>query len=197
VALKDFESVQVRTRAEWREWLQSNHTQTQGIWMVTFKKSSGEPQVTYAEIVEEALCFGWIDSRAGTVDENRTKLMLSPRRSGSAWSKLNKERVARLIDAGLMTQAGLAKIDEAKRDGAWSALDEVDAMTIPPDLASAFDAAPAEACTHWDRFSPSSRRMILNWIRQAKRPETRARRIAETVELAGRNIRATFPADRA
>ncbi len=192
-----FERVEIRTREQWRAWLTANHGRTESIWLVTFRRGSGEPSLPYDDIVEEALCFGWIDGRAGKLDDRRRMLLLSPRRRGSGWSKLNKERIERLAAAGLITPAGLAKIEAAKADGSWSLLDEVDALIVPPDLEAAFASAEPQARAAWDGFSKSSRRAILDWLRQARRPETRARRIEETVAMAARGLRANFPADRA
>lgn len=185
----DFERVQVASRAEWRSWLEANHKQTASIWLVTFKKSAGDRHLPYNQIVEEALCFGWVDSLPRKLDEMRTMLLLSPRKTGSAWSKANKERVERMIAAGLMTTAGRRKIDRARADGSWSMLDEVDALLIPGDLERAF-ARFLPARTNFEAFPPSTRRGILEWIKQAKRPETREKRVLQTAELAAKNVRA-------
>ncbi len=139
--------------------------------------------------MEEALCFGWIDSTARTLDDERTMQWFAPRKPRSGWSTPNKERVARLITTGLLAPAGLAKIDAAKQDGSWSALDAVEALEVPPDLGAALAANPA-AQQHWDAFPRSVKRGILAWIATARRPETRARRVAETARLAADNIRA-------
>lgn len=184
-----YQKVQVTSRKEWRAWLEANHTQTESIWLVTFKKSSGQPHLSWSESVDEALCFGWIDSRAAKLDDQRSMLIFSPRRKGSAWSKINKDKIERLTAAGLLHPAGQAKVDRAKADGSWTALDEVEALVIPPDLTNAL-AANADAAKNFEAFSRSSKRGILDWIRSAKRPETRARRIAETAELAARNKKA-------
>lgn len=183
----DAEHVEAKTRQEWRRWLEKNHGQTEGVWLVTYKKSTGIGDLDYARAVEEALCFGWIDSRPGKVDNQRSKLWMSPRKPRSAWSRLNKQRVARLQQQGLMAEAGLRMVDLAKRSGTWHALDEVEAMKLPPDFAAALQAnKPAEK--HFHAFPPSAKKGILQWIASAKRAETRARRIAQSVELAGRNI---------
>lgn len=143
----------------------------------------------YAEAVEEALCFGWIDSRPNALDAERAMQLFTPRRAKSPWSRLNKERVARLIRDGRMAPAGLAAVEAARRDGSWDAYDVVEALTIPDDLARAL-AANAEAEMNFTAFSASSKKNILWWIASAKRPETRARRVAETVELAAQNRKA-------
>ena len=185
-------SVHCQTRAEWRAWLAEHHATTSGVWLVTFKKASGQPAPTYDDIVEEALCFGWVDSRPGKLDAARTMLYFSPRKPKSGWAKPNKIRVEKLIAAGLMTPAGLAAIDAAKKNGAWTLLDEVEAMTMPPDLAKALKTNPT-AKKHFDAFPPSVRKAIFQWVILAKRPETRARRVAETVAQAVKNVRANQP----
>ena len=177
------------SRAEWRRWLEQHHTRTEGVWMISFKRATGKPRVEYDEAVEEALCFGWIDSKGGKIDDERTMLWFAPRNKRSGWSRPNKERIERLITAGLMAPAGLAKIAAAKEDGSWSALDAVEALELPPDLDAALAANPA-ARQYWDAFPRSVKRGILEWIANARRPETRARRVEETVRLAADNIRA-------
>jgi uncharacterized protein YdeI (YjbR/CyaY-like superfamily) len=176
------------SRAEWRAWLERNHDSAPGVWVVTYKKGSGGPHVPYAEIVEEALCFGWIDSKGNTVADERSKLLLTPRKAGSGWSRVNKERIERLLASGVMTSAGLARIEAARADGSWSALDDIEAMVVPPDLDAALRADPA-ATEGWERFAPSVKKQLLAWVTSAKRAETRAKRVAETVAGAreGRN----------
>jgi uncharacterized protein YdeI (YjbR/CyaY-like superfamily) len=185
------------SRAEWRAWLGGNHVSAPGVWVVTYKKGSGKPHLPYAEIVEEALCFGWIDSKGNKVDDERTKLLVTPRKPGSGWSRPNKERIERLLASGLMTPAGLAKIEAARADGSWSALDDIEAMIVPPDLDAALRANPV-ALAGWERFAPSVKKQLLGWVTFAKRPETRAKRIAETVMGAdeGRNPIAYVPKEK-
>jgi len=175
-------------RAGWRSWLVANHATSSGVHLVSWRTGSGRTSVPYADAVEEALCVGWIDSVGGKLDEERGLQWFSPRRSKSGWARSNKERVERLIAAGQMLPAGLAAIDEAKRNGTWTLLDDVENLVVPDDLAAALAAHPP-AREHWDAFSRSPRRAILEWIAQAKRPETRARRIAEAAENAARNER--------
>ena len=173
-------------RAGWRAWLVTNHASSSGVHLVSWRRGSGHSSVPYEEAVEEALCVGWIDSVAGRLDEQRALQWFSPRRPGSGWARTNKGRVARLIADGRMLPAGLAVIEEAKRYGSWTRLDDVENLVVPEDLAAALEAAPP-ARQHWDAFSRSPRRALLEWIGQAKRPETRAARIAETVAHAARN----------
>ena len=182
-------SIHPKSRAEWRKWLAENHTRTQGIWLISYKKATGKSRFDYGESVEEALCFGWIDSKPGKLDEERSMLWFAPRKAGTGWSKLNKERVDKLIESGLMAPAGLAKVEAAKKDGSWNALDAVDALEIPPDLAKAFSRNKT-AKAYFDTFPRSVKRAILEWIINAKKPETRAKRIEETVAKAEQNIRA-------
>lgn len=177
------------TRDEWRAWLEKNHTRTEGVWLVTYKKASGKPRVGYEEAVEEALCFGWIDSKANKLDDERSMLWMSPRKPRTGWARTNKERIERLIASGRMTAAGLAKIQAAKQDGSWNALDAAEALEIPPDLEKAL-AEHGAARQNFEAFPPSTKKGILTWIGTAKKPETRAKRVEETARLAAENIRA-------
>lgn len=182
--------VLVCSRAEWRRWLAAHHAQSASIWLVFPKKAATAfVDLGYDAIVEEALCYGWVDSLPRKRDADFTMLRISPRGRGSAWSKVNKERVARLVKSGRMTPAGLAKIEAAKEDGSWSALDAAEALEMPTDLARAL-ARNAAARRNFAAFPPGVRKNILTWIGAAKRPETRAARVAETVRLAADNVRA-------
>lgn len=188
---EDLPRIEVNSRADWRAWLAAHHTQATSVWAVTWKKESGGPYVAYGELRDEALCWGWIDSLRRTVDDKRTRLLMTPRRPGSRWSAINKARIDALTEAGLMQPAGLEIVARAKADGSWSALDEVETLAVPDDLKRALeDTGATEA---FAGFSASSRRGILNWIISAKRPETRARRVAETARLAALGLRVNFP----
>ena len=178
-----------KSRAEWRKWLDDNHTRTEGIWLVSYKKATGKPRFDFNEAVEEALCFGWIDSKGGKVDDERSMVWFTQRKQKTGWSKVNKDRIEKLIIAGLMSAPGLAKVEAAKKDGSWNALDAVEALEIPPDLEKAF-SKNATAFQYFEAFPRSAKRAILVWISSAKKPETRAQRIAETVTKAAQNIRA-------
>jgi uncharacterized protein YdeI (YjbR/CyaY-like superfamily) len=178
-----------QTRAEWRAWLLEHFEQKTGVRLVFDKKSSGSRLLSYNDQVEEALCFGWVDSKPGKFDEHHSMLYFSPRKAKSGWSKPNKERIERLLEQGLMTPAGLAKIEAAKKDGSWEKLDGVEALEIPDDLQKAL-AGFSSATANFKAFPPSAKRGILEWIVQAKKPETRAGRIEETARLAEQNIRA-------
>ena len=187
--IDDAPRVQADDRATWRAWLEANHATETGAWLVTWRRGNG-PVLDYGEAVEEALCFGWVDSRGGKVDEQRTKLYFAPRKAKSPWSASNKARVERLIAAGLMRPAGLAAIDRAKENGSWSVLDEIERGIVPPDLIAALAAHPP-AAERFAAFPWSARREILVWIGSAKRAATRAARITETAIRAARNERAT------
>jgi uncharacterized protein YdeI (YjbR/CyaY-like superfamily) len=177
------------TRAQWRSWLAAHVDDEQGVWLVSWKKATGKPFVRYDEVVEEALCFGWVDSKPATLDDERAMLWIAPRKKGSAWSRPNKERVHRLTVAGLMSERGLAAVARAQQDRTWSALDEVEDPVEPDDLRAALDADPA-ARTAWDAFPRSAKRGILEWIVQAKKPETRQARVSTTVAEAHEGRRA-------
>lgn len=186
---KHLPQVEVASRAELRAWLERHHTTSGSIWLVTWKKAHRERHVGYDAIVEEALCFGWVDSLPRKLDEDRSMVLLSPRKRGSAWSAANKARIERLIAARLICDAGLAAVQAAQRDRSWNFLDDVERLVVPDDLAAALDAYPA-AREHFARFPPSTRRGILEWIKKGKTPATRARRIGETARLASEGRRA-------
>ena len=195
VGATDRKQVHPKTRAEWRRWLEKNHDSSPGVWFVSYKKTTGKPRVEYEDAVEEGLCFGWVDSQARSLDDERSMLMFTPRKPTSGWSKTNKDRVARLIKDKKMTRAGLEAIAVAKKNGSWTALDSVEALEAPPDLRKAL-AANTKAKKNYEGFPPSSKKIILAWIATAKRPETREKRIGETVRLAGQNVRANHREER-
>ncbi|MGD1884870.1 MAG: YdeI family protein [Paracoccaceae bacterium] len=182
------EQVEVISRAELREWLSVNHGRHDGVWLVSHKKVSPN-YLPYDDLVEECLCFGWVDSLPRALDDKRSMHYIAPRKPSSAWSKVNKTRVTSLIERGLMAPPGLALIEKAKEDGAWSFLDDVDNGIAPPDLLEELSKFP-NAQRHFDAFPPSSKKIILEWIKMAKRPETRTKRIQDTAEKAERNERA-------
>jgi uncharacterized protein YdeI (YjbR/CyaY-like superfamily) len=181
--------VTVESRAALRSWLKSNAAKSPGAWLVTHKKVSGTKHVPYDEIVEELICFGWVDSLPRALDDKRSQLYIAPRKSGSAWSAANKARAEKMIALNLMTAAGLRQIEIAKTNGKWDFLTDVQQGIVPEDLAKAFRAHKASAA-NFDAFPPSVKRGILEWIKQAKKPETRAKRVEETARLAAENIRA-------
>lgn len=181
--LAELPLVPAASRAEWRQWLLANHATAPGAWLVYHKKGSGQPSITWAEAVEEALCFGWIDSKAVTIDAQRYKQVFTPRKPRSVWSKINKGYVERLEAAGLMMPAGLRAVEAAKQNGSWTAIDSSENLEVPADLAEAL-AADAEADRNFAAMSPSRRKMALYNLLAAKRPETRAKRIVAILEQA-------------
>jgi uncharacterized protein YdeI (YjbR/CyaY-like superfamily) len=182
-------SVHPGSRALWRAWLMEHHNRTEGVWVIRNRKAADGTGVSVDDLVEEALCFGWIDSLPRKLDETRTMLYFAPRKRGSNWSALNRRRAERMIAEGWMSAAGMEKILAAQADGSWFALNDVDALVTPPDLAEALEARPP-AREHFDAFPVSVKRGILEWILNAKRPETRQKRVQETAELARENVRA-------
>jgi uncharacterized protein YdeI (YjbR/CyaY-like superfamily) len=187
----EYEQFYAPNRAAWRAWLEEYHQSVKGIWLVYFKKESGKTRVFYDDAVEEALCFGWIDSVVKKIDDDSYQQLYTPRKKSSNWSKLNKERVERLVEQGLMREAGLRMITLAKESGKWDALNDVEELRVPDDLQALFDQNP-DAMRYWEAFSRSSRRGILEWILNAKRPETRQKRLEETVQMAAKNLRVIF-----
>ncbi len=173
---------------QWRAWLTRHHATSRGVWLTTWKKGRG-PYVPMSDLVDQALCFGWVDSQPRSLDADRSQRLLTPRRPGSNWSRINKQRVDRLTKAGLMAPSGLAVVEASHQDGSWTALDEVEQLTEPDELRSALDARPA-ARRHWDGFPRSTKRAILEWIGNAKTPATRDKRITTTVREAAQGRRA-------
>ncbi len=188
--MRDRIQVEVRSRDAWRAWLEAHHAAQPGAWVVYRRKAAMEPgDPTYDDLVEEGLCFGWVDSRPGAVDDARTRLYFAPRKAGSGWATTNKARIEALAEAGLMAPAGQAVVDRAKADGSWTRIDGSEAAEEPPDLHAAFARYPGSQA-RWDAFPRGVRRAILQWIEQARSSETRAARIEETASLAARNERA-------
>ena len=179
--------VRPKSRKAWRGWLEKNHASSAGVWLVYAKRHSGLPSLTYNDAVEEALCFGWIDSKINPIDDVFYMQIFTPRKPKSVWSALNKKRVERLLAAGLMTAAGLVAIKAAKDSGTWDATKQVEEMTIPPDLAKAIKANP-EASRNWASYSPSRRKGVLYRLAGARRPDTRARYLQEIIENMARNM---------
>lgn len=185
------EHVYAETVEQWRAWLMAQHSRPTGTWLVSWRKQAHKPRMMYDETVEEALCFGWIDSKSGRLDADREMLWFAPRRKGSGWSRSNKERILRLEADGRVTDAGRAIVTQAKADGTWTLLDEVEDLIVPKDLAKAFEARPGSRA-EWESFPRSVKRSILEWIVVAKREETRRKRIEETAVLAQRGERANL-----
>lgn len=189
MGLREREHLEFKDRTELRSWLADNGQSSPGIW-VLFHRTAGEGRgLRYDDVVEEALCAGWVDSTVRRLDDGGTELLLTPRHQNSTWARSNKARVARLIDAGLMTTPGYRAIDVAKGNGSWGALDAVERGEVPDDLAEALDAVPA-ARDFFEALPPSARRMHVWFVVSAKRLETRARRIAAVVSAAAEGRRA-------
>jgi uncharacterized protein YdeI (YjbR/CyaY-like superfamily) len=189
-ALDDGERVRAEDAVAWRAWLQENHTRAHGAWLLRTRTGSTEVLIDYEPAIEQALCFGWVDGPIRTFDELSAGLWFSPRRPQSVWAASNKARVERLEAAGLMTDAGRLAIAKARANGSWSVLEGPEAGIEPPELTAALDAVPA-ARAAWDAFPPSARKLGLTNVAMAKRPETRAARIAKLVADAASGIRPT------
>jgi uncharacterized protein YdeI (YjbR/CyaY-like superfamily) len=170
-------------REEWRAWLENNHDTSTGVSVVTRKKNSPGKGVTYEEAVEEAIAFGWIDSRVNKLDEKSFLQLYTPRKPGSIWSKSNKARVARLTEQDRMAPSGVEKVAAAKRDGSWSRLDRVEAGRIPADLRLAMRAEPP-AEKNFKALPVSVKKQVIFWVESARRPDTRETRIMKVVEAA-------------
>jgi uncharacterized protein YdeI (YjbR/CyaY-like superfamily) len=187
IATSSFKKVQVTSAEQLRQWLLTHHEQQESVWLVTYKKHVATRYVSVQEVLDELLCFGWIDGLRRVLDTDRTMQLISPRRT-QVWAKTYKIRAARLITEGRMEPSGLASIADAKQTGLWSAMDDVDALLMPSDLTNALRKFRG-ATANFAAFSKSSRRNVLRWIKNAKAPETRARRIAQTAELASKGLK--------
>ena len=187
VKTENFEKLEVTSAQQLRDWLEVHHAQSESVWLVTFKKHSGEKYVSIPEVLDELLCFGWIDGLRRKLDEERTMQLIGPRRV-QHWAKSYKDRVVRLQLEGRMRPAGLKAIEESKRNGLWEVMEDVDALETPDDLLEAL-LANSPAVDHFERFPASSKRFILRWIKLAKTPETRSKRIETTALLAAQNKR--------
>ena len=176
-------------RKEWRNWLSKHSGSSTNVWLIIYHKKSSTPSLSYDEAVEEALCFGWIDSKPNKRDEESYYLFFAQRKPKSNWSAANRDRAEKMIKLKKMTASGLAMIELAKKTGTWLALEKVQASVLPDDLKKAL-AKNKPAKEHFDKFPPSSKRIILEWILNAKKEETRLKRITETVELAAKGIKA-------
>ena len=178
MAAADYPRVHLKTAAELRRWLATNHAKAPGLWLVSYRPSTGKPAIAYDDAVREALCYGWVDSVVKPLDAERVISLYTPRRPGSAWSRSNKERVADLIKNGRMRPAGLAKIEQAKRDGTWTLLDSVERLEIPADLRRALGASGMKK---FDALTPGKKKEHLAALVTAKKPDTRTKRIADVV----------------
>ena len=176
------------SRQHLRNWLEENHLSKPAVWLVLYRKKASVPSVSWSELVDEALCFGWIDSVRRTIDNERFMQFLSPRKPKGTWSKINKEKIIQLSAAGLMTEAGLQAIEKAKQNGSWSTLDAIDDMIIPADLEEALEANIV-AGEYFQSLSKSSKKIILYWLGSAKQTETRQKRLGEIIESANERVK--------
>lgn len=181
--LDDAELVQPKSRAVLRRWLTKHHDTSPGVWIVSFTKASGKPQLDYEDIVLELLCFGWVDSTARKIDAERSAIYCAPRKKGGTWAATNKARIKRLEAEGLLTPAGRAVITQAKRDGSWTILDGVEALEVPDDLAAAFKQHP-DAAARYESLGKGAKKQVLWSVISAKRPETRAARVERVIQRA-------------
>lgn len=177
-----------KNQTEWRKWLQENHISKQDVWLVYYKKKSEIESISWSEAVDEALCFGWIDSKRISIDKDISHQFFSKRKPKSTWSKINKNKVQVLIEKGLMTEAGLKCIETAKTNGSWTILDEVEELIVPSDLEIEFDKKP-NSKEFFNNSSKSFKKMILYWLVSAKTIETRQKRITEIIESAEQNLK--------
>ncbi len=185
-SLDQLDKVNAKDRRQWHQWLIENHETSPGIWLIYHKKNSSNSSVSYEEAVEEALSFGWIDSKVNALDDERYMQVFTPRKPGSTWSKINKERVRKLVKKGLMQPAGLEKVENAKKDGSWNFLDDIENLVIPKDLKDALGENET-ALNNFEGFANSIKKQILYWIASAKRQDTRNKRIEKVMEAAIRN----------
>lgn len=184
----DFPIYHAETRPQWRLWLEHNHGSTRGVWLCSWRTGSDKPRCPYPEAVEEAICFGWIDSTTIVLDNERGLQLMTPRKAKSPWSRLNRQRAADMEERGLMTDAGRAAIEVAKANGWWTIADQVEDLREPADLTTALDQ-DAQARANWDAFPRSARKQMLWWVVSAGREATRANRIARIVADAAEGQR--------
>jgi uncharacterized protein YdeI (YjbR/CyaY-like superfamily) len=179
----EIKSFYPRSREEWRKWLEENHKSEKNVWLIFYKKASNMPTVEYSDTVDEALCFGWIDSKIQPIDSQKYRRLFSVRKPKSVWSRVNKLKLEKLIEQNLIQEAGFESIETAKKNGSWLVLDEVEDLTIPPDLEAKFNENVA-AKSYFETLSRTNKRNILQWLVLAKRAETRKKRIEEIIDLA-------------
>ncbi len=181
------ETLYIRNRNEWRKWLEKNHDKEKEIWLVFYKKHMGKAWLSYEDAVEEALCFGWIDGKLKRIDDEKHLIRFSPRKKNSVWSEINRKKAEKMIREGKMTEAGLAKIEEAKRSGKWfSTYTSKKRPTIPPDLKKALKG-DKKAWENFHNFTNTYQLAYIHWVESARREETRKKLIEEVVKRASQN----------
>ncbi len=186
--MKNIEEYCPDNRHDWRKWLELNHNKKEAVWLIFYKKKSPNYNLSWSESVDEALCFGWIDSVKRAIDAEKYKQYFSKRKAKSNWSKVNKDKVKTLIAQGLMKEEGYKSIEIAKENGSWTILDEVEARVIPEDLKEEF-ANHQGSLEYFDSLSNSVKKGLLHWVVSAKRKETRQKRILEIVKNASKNLK--------
>jgi len=185
---KEIETFRPTSKQAWRRWLKQNHRSAESVWLILYKKEANKPTISWSDAVDEALCFGWVDSKRKPFDEEKFLQFFAKRKPRGTWSKINKEKIERLIAAELMTTEGLKTIEAAKQNGSWTMLDEVEKLIIPKDLTKEFKAWPGSKAFYLS-LSKSVRKAILQWLVLAKQQGTRQRRISEIAELASQELR--------
>jgi len=185
IKTENFEKVEVTSALQLREWLEANHAQEASVWLVTFKKHIEGKYISRDDVLDELLCFGWIDGIRRKLDDDRTMQLIAPRQA-QHWAKSYKDRVARLEAEGKMHLAGLQSIEESKQNGLWDFMDDVDALIMPDDLVAGLEAHPP-ALENFKLSAPSYRRNVLRWIKLAKTDKTRIKRIQKATDFAARN----------
>lgn len=186
--MKDVEEYCPNNQCEWRTWLQQNHQKKHAVWLIFYKKSSPDYNLSWSESVDVALCFGWIDSTKRPIDSEKFKQYFSKRKAKSNWSKINKDKVKTLIDQGLMQEAGYKSIEIAKENGSWTILDGIEALEMPEELQKAL-AQHGGATAYFDNLSKSTKKILLHWVYSAKRDETRQKRVLEIAENASKGLK--------
>lgn len=176
----------------WRQWLEANHREADGIYLIFYAVTHEMESMRWEEAVREALCFGWIDSTVKSLGNGKRQQYFCPRKPGSGWSKLNKQHIEELSAAGKMHPSGLERIEAARRDGSWTALDDVENGVIPEDLQAAFDKKP-KARSFYEELSWTHQKSYLYWLFQAKRKATRQNRISEIIRLCAAGIKSRNP----
>jgi len=186
--MKDVEDYCPDDRQDWRRWLELNHKKKEAVWLIFYKKKSPNYNLSWSESVDEALCFGWIDSVKKTIDTEKYRQYFSKRKAKSNWSKINKDKVKTLIEQGLMKEAGYKSIEIAKENGSWAFLDQVEDLVIPADLQAAFENYKGSS-EYFDSLSKSIKKILLYWVISAKRKETRQKRVLEVAENASKKLK--------
>jgi uncharacterized protein YdeI (YjbR/CyaY-like superfamily) len=179
--------IYVKDRAEWRDWLSANQDKEAEVWLIYYKEKTGQASIEYEASVEEALCFGWVDSIIKKLDETKYARKFTPRKEDSVWSESNKKRVEKMIKAGLMTESGMRRVEAAKRSGRWDEPVQRPELTfaMPPEFREAL-AKNKAAKEYFNKLAPTYQKPFIGWIEIAKRPETRAKRVRESIRLLER-----------